>query len=88
MPLQETLHLQERLDAHRSRFETKADAAVLQVMHRATEELERSGIRDRVVRVGDRAPEFQLPDPSGRVVRLRDALDLGPVVLSFYRGHW
>lgn len=88
MDVQKTTHLQERLDAHRSRFEAKADPAVLQVMHRATEELEHSGIRDRVVRVGDLAPEFQLPDPSGRVVRLRDALNRGPVVLSFYRGHW
>jgi hypothetical protein len=88
MPLQETLHLQERLDAHRSKFEAKADPAALEVMHGATEELERSGIRDRVVLVGNRAPEFQLPDPSGRVVRLRDALGRGPVVLSFYRGHW
>ncbi len=88
MDAQETRHLQERMDAHRSRFETKADPAVLEVMHRATEELEHSGIRDRVVRVGDRAPDFQLPDLSGRVVRLQDALDHGPVVLSFYRGHW
>ncbi len=82
------MSLQERLDAHRSRFEAKADPAVLETMHRATEELERSGIRDRVVRVGDRAPEFELPDPSGRLVRLRRVLDRGPVILSFYRGHW
>lgn len=80
--------LQERLDAYRSRFEAKADAAVLEVVHRATDELERSGIRSRVPRVGDRAVEFELPDASGRVVGLRDALDRGPVVLSFYRGHW
>jgi peroxiredoxin len=38
--------------------------------------------------VGDRAPEFELPDPFGRSVRLTERLRSGPVVLAFYRGDW
>lgn len=38
--------------------------------------------------VGDRAPDFVLPDASGRPVRLSDRLAEGPVVLTFYRGAW
>jgi peroxiredoxin len=38
--------------------------------------------------VGDRAPEFALPDQLGRVVSLREQLAHGPVVLVFYRGEW
>ena len=38
--------------------------------------------------VGDKAPEFELPDATGRSVRLTDLLQDGPVVLSFYRGEW
>jgi hypothetical protein len=36
----------------------------------------------------ERAPDFELPDPSGRPVRLSDELRRGPVLLVFYRGHW
>lgn len=82
------MDLQERLNAHRSRFEATADPAVVQTVRRSIEDLERSGIRDRVARVGDPAPDFELPDPSGRLVRLREALERGPAVVSFYRGHW
>jgi peroxiredoxin len=37
---------------------------------------------------GESMPDFVLPDESGRLVRLTDLLDSGPVVLSFNRGHW
>ena len=38
--------------------------------------------------VGDRAPDFDLPDIDGGTVRLTDLLANGPVVLTFYRGAW
>jgi peroxiredoxin len=38
--------------------------------------------------IGDRAPDFALPDQNGQIVTLRERLDRGPVVVSFYRGAW
>jgi peroxiredoxin len=38
--------------------------------------------------VGDRAPDFTLPDALGRPVSLADLLADGPVVAVFYRGEW
>jgi peroxiredoxin len=55
---------------------------------RAVEELFASGIEQRVLPVGALAPEFALPDSSGRIVRSCDMLALGPLVLSFFRGRW
>jgi len=40
------------------------------------------------VRVGDRPPDFTLPDATGRPVSLADYRGTKPVVLLFYRGHW
>lgn len=34
------------------------------------------------------APDFTLPDHTGAPVTLSQALDSGPVLLVFYRGHW
>jgi len=55
---------------------------------RAAAALEASGISSRALGVGDAAPDFELPDPSGRLVRLRELLADGPVIVSFYRGQW
>lgn len=38
--------------------------------------------------VGALAPDFALPDATGRLRRLRDLLADGPAVLSFNRGSW
>lgn len=37
-----------------------------------------------MLRAGDRAPDFELPDDSGRKVRLTDLLRDGPLILYFY----
>jgi peroxiredoxin len=37
---------------------------------------------------GDQAPAFALPNAKGQTVLLEDALQQGPVVLTFYRGVW
>jgi peroxiredoxin len=38
--------------------------------------------------VGDTAPDFSLPDQTGRVVNLYETLEKGPVILNFSRGAW
>jgi peroxiredoxin len=40
------------------------------------------------IEVGERAPDFVLPDATGAKVALSDRLAAGPVVMSFYRGAW
>jgi hypothetical protein len=39
-------------------------------------------------RVGERAPEFTLPDQNGKGISLADLLSSNGAVLIFYRGHW
>lgn len=38
--------------------------------------------------VGDKAPNFTLPDAKGQQVSLASLLEQGPVVLTWYRGGW
>ena len=38
--------------------------------------------------VGETFPDFILPDSRGRLWRLAEALQAGPLVLSFHRGYW
>jgi AhpC/TSA family protein len=39
-------------------------------------------------RIGQKAPEFTLPDQSGKQIALTDLLSPNGAVLIFYRGHW
>ena len=57
-------------------------------MERGVEDLRASGIMGRIVKVGQPAPAFTLPNAAGREVSLADLRARGPVVLSFYRGRW
>ncbi|MBI3198002.1 MAG: redoxin domain-containing protein [Rhodospirillales bacterium] len=58
------------------------------IMHRATDDLRKSGILDRIVAVGRPAPAFELANHDGRRVSSADLLAAGPLVLSFFRGSW
>lgn len=40
------------------------------------------------VSVGDKAPEFDLPNALGNIVSLQEYIKKGPVVITFYRGNW
>lgn len=51
-------------------------------------EVEKAGIVNNALKVGDTAPDFALTDASGVTVRLSELLQKGPVVLAFYRGSW
>jgi peroxiredoxin len=80
--------LQQKLDAQKKKTETSAPKEILDIMHRATEDLVKSGIMDRIVKKGDKAPDFRLKDIKGNIVILKEKLSGCPVVLGFYRGRW
>jgi thiol-disulfide isomerase/thioredoxin len=37
---------------------------------------------------GDKAPDFEVKDISGNLIKLSEKLKAGPVILVFYRGQW
>jgi hypothetical protein len=82
------MELQKKLNGLKKGFETQAPKEVVQIMHRATDDLRNSGILEQTVKVGDPAPDFSLTNADGQEFRLQELLSEGPVVLSFYRGKW
>ena len=81
--------LQDKLDAITARTRDLVQADRLAVSERATEELFATGIEDRLLKVGDLAPSFHLPDAAtGKLIASADLLALGPLVLNFFRGRW
>ena len=80
--------LNEQLHAIKEKSRERIPDAAREIMERAVEDQRKSGALDRVVKVGQRAPDFTLPNASGKPVALADLLTRGPLVLSFFRGRW
>ncbi len=80
--------LKQRLDAIREGFERQAPAEAVALMHHVTAELKASGIEARATGEGDTAPAFRLPDQDGKIVSSAELLQDGPLVVTFFRGHW
>lgn len=80
--------LAEQLADFQSDFQSKAPQDAQATMAAATEVLEASGIANQALTVNDKAPDFELPDAAGKLVRLSELLKQGPVVINFYRGEW
>ena len=80
--------LKEELDALRASFAKNIAPVALGIIRNSYKDLIDSGQAERVLGVGDLAPDFELSDSRGRHVRSRDLLAKGPMVLSFYRGQW
>ena len=85
--------LQDRLDEFKRTFESgappyNAKPEVIEKMHRATAELKASGLEGKALKVGDRAPEFTLFNQDRVQVGSAELLREGPLVISFFRGHW
>ncbi|ADV50843.1 alkyl hydroperoxide reductase/ Thiol specific antioxidant/ Mal allergen [Cellulophaga algicola DSM 14237] len=43
---------------------------------------------NNAIKVGEKAPIFELPNPEGKLISLDSLLDKGPLVITFYRGNW
>lgn len=80
--------LQDQLDEITANTRTLVQPERLAVSEQAVADLFASGIEQQILPVGAKAPEFALPDASGRMVRSSDLLALGPLVVDFFRGRW
>src|SRR5260370_8164220 len=84
--------LQSRLDEFKKAFESgappyNAPHEVIETMHRATAELKASGLENRALKVGDRAPEFSLFNQDHVKLHSADPPPHVPLTISFFRGH-
>jgi hypothetical protein len=86
-------NLQDHLNDFKKAFESGAPPynvphEAVEIMHRATAELTASGMGDAALKIGERAPSFTLINQDGVEVASKDLLCEGPLVVSFFRGHW
>lgn len=82
------MSLQEKLHEISKQSGGKIPDDVQDKMRRATRELKDSGQAERALGVGDKMPQFSLPDSAGKMIDSGELLQKGPLVLTFFRGAW
>jgi AhpC/TSA family protein len=87
-PVEPGLDLRRQLEQLTATYAARTTPEAAAIMASATEELLAGGMLEGSLHEGDQAPDFTLPDPTGRPFRLADARARGPVVVTFYRGAW
>ena len=80
--------LKEELKALQTRLEAGRPPEVVAAMHQAVTDLRASGIALKVLKAGDPAPKFALPNAAGVPVESSRLLAAGPLIVTFYRGRW
>ena len=80
--------LQQQIETLLAQLAEQLPAEVLAELSKSITTLVQTGIAQQSVKVGERAPDFTLPDVEGSPVALSELLKHGPVVLTFYRGEW
>ena len=80
--------LQDSLDKLKAKIEGSMPVENVAIMHQATRDLEASGIGEGILKVGDKAPEFSLPNQDGKLISSLELLKNGSIVVTFYRGVW
>jgi peroxiredoxin len=81
--------LQDQLDRITQNTRALVQPERLAVSEKATEDLFNTGIEDRILKAGAKAPAFTLEDAvTKKLVRSGDLLALGPLVINFFRGRW
>jgi len=80
--------LQEQLNAIKSKASAIMTPEVLAAIKKGYEELERASVLENVLKVGDAAPDFRLPNGEGDIIDSGVLRQQGPLVVLFYRGKW
>ena len=82
------MSLAEELEARAVKSRQDFDATRASIYKKSAAAIAATDILETALRVGDKAPMFELPDAFGQVVSLADVLEHGPAIVSFYRGSW
>jgi hypothetical protein len=74
------------LDEKKANFEAKADETKKAVYADGIQDIINKHVLDNALKVGDKAPNFELTNATGFSVSLDSKLKEGPVILMCYRG--
>ena len=80
--------LQQQIREFQQQVLPKIPKEILDTFEKTTVDLIKTGIAERALHEGSKAPDFTLPNARGQQVQFCDVLAKGHAVVTFYRGGW
>ncbi|HBV15927.1 peroxiredoxin-like family protein [Chryseobacterium carnipullorum] len=80
--------LAQQIDELNHTLSSQLPIEVLQAFRKSIEELKTSNLEKSSLKVGDKMPEFSLPNTFGQMISSREILKKEKMILTFYRGNW
>ncbi len=80
--------LKEQLERMKSHTASRMPPEVAGMTQRLVDDLRKPEVMSRVLKVGDKAPGFVLPNATGQMLSSQELLAKGPLTVSFFRGKW
>ena len=87
-PAREGGDVSKEIEAFRKDAADKTPPEGKKAVEEGIEGIRKSGVVEKALKVGDKAPDFELPGASGKPVKLSSLLKDGPAVVTWYRGGW
>lgn len=87
-PAKDKQTLVRQLRERRELAERYTPPDVIALYQRAIDEIGASGLENRALQAGDRAPEFSLPDQDKKSLSSATLLREEPLIICFFRGRW
>ena len=80
--------LQQQIELFLAQTAEQLPPELMATFYSSIETLVKTDIAKHSLKVGEKAPDFTLPDTFGKQVKLSELLQHGPAVVTFYRGEW
>lgn len=81
-------NLEQQINELNENLAKQLPTEVLEVFGKSIQDLKAKNMEDSSISVGDKFPDFSLPNTSDKTVALKELLQNGKVIIAFFRGSW
>lgn len=81
-------NLEQQINELNENLAKQLPTEVLEVFGKSIQDLKAKNMEDSSISVGDKFPDFSLPNASDKTVALKELLQNGKVIIAFFRGSW
>ena len=81
-------NLNQQIEELNENLAVQLSTEILEVLGQSIQDLKSKNIEENCIGIGDLFPDFNLPNSNIEIVRLKELLQKGKVIVAFFRGSW
>lgn len=81
-------NLNQQIEELNENLAVQLSTEILEVLGQSIQDLKSKNIEENCIGIGNLFPDFNLPNSNNEIVRLKELLQKGKVIVAFFRGSW